>query len=133
MTALALALLLAAPQAAASPQAASKTTPMSVAVEADAKGGPEVETWARELRSALEARKEEFRPARGGEKPELVVRLESVGKAADGTALLNGALVLGTSRRPFNYGFKDVKAQAEVLARNMRKLADQMKAGPSAR
>lgn len=133
MTALALALLLAAPQAATSPPAASKASPMSVAVEADAKGGPEVETWARELRSALEARKDEFRPARAGEKPELVVRLESIGKAADGTALLNGALVLGTSRRPFNYGFKDVKAQAEVLARNMRKLADQMKAGPPAR
>jgi hypothetical protein len=133
MTALALALLFAAPPAAASPQAVTKSTPMSVAVEADAKGGAAVDAWARELRSALEARKDEFRPPRAGEKPELVVRLESIGKAADGTPLLNGALVLGTSRRPFNYGFKDVKAQAEVLARNLRKLADQMKGGPPPR
>jgi hypothetical protein len=41
--------------------------------------------------------------------------------------------VLGKTTRPFNYSFKDVRAEAEKLARNLRRLADQMKAAPAGR
>ena len=49
------------------------------------------------------------------------------GYGADGTPSLKGALVRGEERRPFNYGFTNVRTEAEKLARNLRKLADQMK------
>jgi hypothetical protein len=39
---------------------------------------------------------------------------------------LKGALVLGEQKRAFSYGFTSVRAEAEKLARNLRKLADQM-------
>ena len=94
---------------------------------------PAVQAWAKELRAALEARKDEFRLARPGEKPEFVVRVDSVGKAQDGTPVMNGAFVLGKTTRPFTYGFTDVRVEAEKLARNLRKFADQMKTAPAAR
>jgi hypothetical protein len=117
-----------APQAPAgpAPAAPAKVVPMTVLVEADAKAAG-TEEWAKELRTALAARKGEFRLARPGEKAELVVRIESLGKAQDGTPVMNGALVLGEARRAFAYGYRDVKVQAEALARNLRKIADQMK------
>ena len=55
------------------------------------------------------------------------MRVDSVGKAQDGTPVLIGALLLGTTTRSFTYGFTDVRVEAEKLARNLRKLADQMK------
>jgi hypothetical protein len=113
------------------PPGAAKAAPMTVQVETSAKDAPGVAEWARELRTALEARKDEFRLAKPGEKAELVVRLDSVGGDPSGASVLNGALVLGEVKRPFRYGFTNVRAEAEKLARNLRKLADQMKAGAS--
>ena len=132
---LALASLFAAPAVAAqAPVAApAKVAPMSVQVQAAAGADAGVQAWVKELRAALEARKDEFRLAKAGEKPELLVRVDSVGKAQDGTPVLNGALLLGKTTRQFAYGFTDVKAQAQVLARNLRKFADQMKTAPAAR
>ena len=47
---------------------------------------------------------------------------------------MNGALVLGKSARPFNLSYPgEMAPQAEKLARNLRKLADQMKAAPAGR
>jgi hypothetical protein len=113
---------------ATSPQAAAKPTPMLVQVEASSKGGKAVEDWAKELRSALAARKDEFQVATEKEKAELLVRLDSVGGGASGAPqVLAGALVLGKATRPFTYSFTDVKVEAEKLARNLRPVADQMK------
>jgi hypothetical protein len=113
-------------QAAAAPP---KVVPMTVEVRTAPKAGTEVDGWAKELRAALGARKEEFRLARAGEKAEFVVLLESIGKRPDGTPVLNGSFALGNGKpRPFNYGFSDVRTEAEKLARNLRGYADQMKA-----
>jgi hypothetical protein len=110
------------------PQAAAKPTPMLVRVEASATGGKAVEDWAKELRSALAERKDEFRLATEKETAEFLVRLDSVGGGASGAAhVLAGALVLGKATRPFNYSFTDVRVEAEKLARNLRSVADQMK------
>ena len=116
-------------QAASAPS--TKVVPMTVEVRTAAKADAGVQAWAKELRAALEARKDEFRLAKPGEKPEFVVQLDSIGKRQDGTPVLNGSFVLGKDTRSFNYGFNDVRTEAEKLARNLRKYADQMKA-PSA-
>jgi hypothetical protein len=118
-------------QASAAP---AKVVPIAVDVRTDAKADAAVQAWAKELRTALGARKEEFRIVAPGQTPEFVVRLDSIGKRPDGTPVLNGSFVLGKGTpRPFDYGYTDVKAEAEKLARNLRKYADQMRAAPAGR
>lgn len=109
------------------PQAAEavKPAPLTVQVETPAKAGQDLTEWAGELRRALETRKDEFRLAKPGAKAELVVRLDAVGPGADGTPTLKGTLVRGEVERPFTYTFASVRADAQKLARNLRKLADQ--------
>jgi len=109
------------------PQAggAAEAVPIAVRVELPATPTPELREWGRELRAALGARKDEFRVVPDEAKAELVVRLDSIGPAADGTPTLNAALVRGGKVRPFSYTFGDVKADAAKLARNLRRLADQ--------
>jgi hypothetical protein len=107
---------------------ATKALLMTVQVEASAKEAPGVAEWTSELRTALAARRHEFRLAKPGEQAELVVRIDSVGSGQDGTSRLNGALVLGEVKRSFTYSFTRVRAEAEKLARNLRTLAEQMKA-----
>jgi hypothetical protein len=123
-----LAVLAAQAPGAANTQPATKPSPMTVRVEASAKGGPAVEDWAKELRTALEARKDEFRLVMPKDKAELVVQLDSVGTAASGSPVLAGQLLLGDAKRPFTYSFTNVRTEAEKLARNLRGVADQMKA-----
>jgi hypothetical protein len=102
---------------------------MAVAVEVGKQAGPAEQAWAKELRSALDKRRDEFRLVRPGEKPELVVRVEAIGKGADGAPAMSGALVMGATTKSFASVFRgDTKAQTETLARNLRKYADQMKA-----
>jgi hypothetical protein len=123
---LALATAFAAQAPAARP---AEVVPMTVEVQAPASAGPAVEAWGRELRTALEARKGEFRLVKAGRGPELVVRIDSVGDGQNGSQVMNGALVLGKVTRPFNLTYaSDTRTQAEALARNLRKYADQMKA-----
>ena len=125
-------LALAALFPAQAPAAPAKVVPMTVEVRTAPKAGADVENWAKELRAALKARKEEFRLAKGGETAELVVRIDSLSKGTGETQLLNGALLMGQAPpRPFNYSFVDVRAEAEKLARNLRKYAEQMKAAPA--
>ena len=107
---------------------AAKAAPMTVQVEASAKEAPGVAEWTSELRTALGARKDEYRLAKPGERAELVVRIDSVSSQPDGTSSLNGALALGEVKRSFRYSFSNVRVEAEKLARNLRKLADQMQA-----
>jgi hypothetical protein len=113
----------------AKPATTAKPTPIVVRVDAEAKGGPAVEEWAKELRTSLGARKDEFRLATDKEKPEFVVRLDSVAAGTGANKALTGALTLGAASRPFTYTFTNVRTEAEKLARNLRSVADQMKAG----
>ena len=109
---------------------AAKPVPLVVQVDAPSGSGADVEAWAKELRTALAARKDEFRLAKAGEKAELVVRIDSVTKGESDTHVMNAALVLGKTIKPFNLSYAGaVRPQAEALARNLRKLADQVKAG----
>ena len=109
--------------------APAKPAPMSVEVRTAPKAGADVVNWAKELRAALAARTQEFRLAKPGERAEFVVQLDSIGKRPDGTPVLNGSFALGSGKpRPFNYGFTDMKTEAEKLARNLRGYAEQMKA-----
>jgi hypothetical protein len=111
------------------PAEVPKAAPMAVAVETPGKPGAAEQAWASALRSSLAARKDEFRLVKPGEKAELVVRVEAIGKAADGAPAMSGALVMGATTKPFAYTFPgDTKAQTDALARNLRKYADQMKA-----
>ena len=126
-------LALAALLPAQAPAAPAKVVPMTVEVRTAAKADAAVQAWAKELRTALEARKDEFRLARPGEAPEFVVRIDSVGRGQGSVEVMNGAFVLGKTTRPFNYSFVNVRAEAEKLARNLRKYADQMKATPAER
>ena len=117
-----------------SPTTPAKAVPMAVEVRTIAKAEASVQTWAKELRAALDQRKDEFRPAKPGESAELVVRIDSVAPGTDGAQVMTGALVLGKNARPFNLSYAGEAApQAEKLARNLRKLADQMKTAPAAR
>ena len=121
--------------AAQTPAAApAKIAPMSVQVEAAAKADAGVQAWVKELRAVLEARKDEFRPAKKGETAELVVRIDSVGKGQNDLQVMAGTLLMGKRSHPFNLSYPGETApQAEALARNLRKYADQMKAAPAAR
>lgn len=131
---LALAVLAPAPAPATETPAAAKAVPMIVEVRTAAKAGAEVQTWAKELRAALDTRKEEFRLAKPGETAELVVRIDSVGRGLGDAELMNGALVVGPTTRPFNLSYVGAsRTQAEALARNLRKYAEQMKAAPAGR
>ena len=111
----------------AKPATAAQVAPLAVRVDAAAKGGPAVEEWAKELRTALGARKEEFHVAAAKDKAELVVRLDSVAPGTAGNQVVSGALALGEVNRPFTFTFINVRSDAEKLARNLRAVADQMK------
>lgn len=131
--------VLASPMQAASPAdtakapAATAAKPISVLVETPAKASAETLAWAAELRTALAARKTEFRAAKPGEKPELVVQVESVAPAAQGAITMTGALVRADQTKPFNLtNNAPARQQAELLARNLRKLTDPMAAAPAA-
>jgi hypothetical protein len=116
------------------PAAPVSGAPMTVEVRTAPKAHPGVQAWAKELRAALETRKEEFRLAKPEEKAELSVRIDSVGAGPDGAEVMNGALVMGQTTRPFNLSYKGAsRPQAEALARNLRKYADQMKTPPPRR
>jgi hypothetical protein len=136
LSTLALASLLAAQaaQAAQAPAAASaKVVPMTVEVQAAAGADAGVQSWVKELRAALEARKDEFRPAKKGQTAELVVRVDSLGKGPNDVHVMNGTLLMGKSSHPFNLSYPgEVAPQAEKLARNLRKYADQLKTAPAA-
>ena len=114
--------------------AAAKVAPMTVQVQAAAGADAGVQAWVKELRTALETRKDEFRLAKKGETAELVVRIDSVGKGQNDLQVMNGTLLIGKGSHPFNLSYPgEVAPQAEKLARNLRKYADQLKTAPAAR
>jgi hypothetical protein len=126
-------LALAAALAAQPSQAATAVKPISVVVEAPAGAPAEVQAWAAELRTALAARKDEFRAPKAGEKPELVVRLGSAGPADAGRTVLSWEVVRAGQTKPFSYTYSGaVRPQAEKLARNLRGLTDPMLAAAPA-
>jgi hypothetical protein len=133
---LVLASLFAVPAVAAQTTAATpaKPAPMSVQVQAAAGADAGAQTWVRELRRALEARKDEFRLVKAGETAELVVRIDSLVKGQNDLQVMNGAFLIGKGPHAFNLSYPgDVAPQAEKLARNLRKHADQLKTAPGVR
>jgi hypothetical protein len=125
---------MAAPQATPAPPPAvevapaAKPAPLAVYVQASTPAGAEAETWAKELRRALEARRDEFRLA-SREKAELAVRIDRVEKAAGERHVMRGSLLLGKTRRNFDLTYPgEIRPQAEALARNLRTFANEMKA-----
>ena len=111
--------------------AAAPASVMSVRVETPAAAAPNAQKWGDELRTALAARSHEFRPARASEKAELVVKVDSVSAAPNGGSVMNGALVMGGQVMPFGLSYPgEIRPQAEAFARNLRKLAEQMKTAP---
>jgi hypothetical protein len=127
-----LAAFAAAPQSTAAPAAPRAAgAVMSVAVEVAAAAGAAGQQWGLELRTALEPRRDEFRPARKGEKPELVVKVESVARAPKGGDVMSGALVVGTRVNPFSLTYSgEIRPQAEKLAGNLRRFAEQTRTAP---
>ncbi len=87
----------------------------------------EVEEWAKQLRAAIEARKDEFRMAKRGEEPELRVLVKSVSPAKDGKTALRLALARGEQTHEFSYFYEGkVASHAAILARNLRAIVDNM-------
>jgi len=128
---LALASIFAAQAPGAAP---AKVAPMSVQVQPATTADAGVQAWVKELRAALQARQDEFRLAKKGETAELVVRIDSMGKGQNDLQVMAGTLLMGKSSQPFNLTYPgEVAPQAEKLARNLRKYADQMKTAPAAR
>jgi hypothetical protein len=120
---------------AATPQAApAKPAPMSVRVQTASGTDAGAQAWVKELSTALAARKDEFRLAKDGETAEFVVRIDSLAKGQNDLHVVNGAFLIGKGSHPFNLTYPgDVAAQAEKLARNLRKYADRLKTSPAAR
>lgn len=109
------------------PAPAPAVQPISVQVEAVPKAPAEIQAWANELRSAVIARKDEFRAPKQGEKPELLVRLTSLTPTQPGKAVLSLAVQRAGQTRPFTFSYAgEVRKQAELLARNLRMLTDPM-------
>jgi len=112
---------------------AAKAAPMSVAVDVAAGSSAGAHAWEKELRAALEARKDEFRVVKPGEKSELVVRVVALTKGQGESSVMKGALVLGSQEKAFNLTYGgEIRVQAETLARNLRNLAEQLKTAPPA-
>jgi hypothetical protein len=129
LTSITLVLVTAAAQPAAKPPTKGV---MTVQVEVAPGTGGGAQAWGKELRTALEARTDEFRFAKPGEKAALVVRIDSVVPGQAGSSVMNGALVQGGQPRPFTLNYPgEIRPQAEKLARGLRKLAEQAKAEPS--
>lgn len=127
---IALALVAAAAQPAAKP---AETGAITVQVEVAQGTASAAQAWGKELRTALEARRDEFRVVKPGEKASLVVRIESVVPGQGASSVLNGVLVQGGQSRPFNLNYPgEVRPQAEKLARSLRKLAEQSRPAPPA-
>lgn len=131
LTSIALALVIAAAAPPAAKPAAKNVMTVQVEVAPGTAAG--AQAWGKELRTALEARTDEFRLAKPGETAALVVRIDSVVPGQGASSVMNGTLVQGGKSRPFSLNYPgEIRPQAEKLARNLRKLAEQAKAEPPA-
>jgi hypothetical protein len=111
------------------PATPAPTNLLSVRVDTPASADANAKALARELRAAVVARKAELRPAKEGETPGLVVRIERAQKGQDGKSTMGGSLARGQAVRPFTLSYAgDFKALAAALARNMKRFADQFDA-----
>lgn len=127
------ALLLAVAPAAAQATTAAPAPAMSVSVETAADATADVRRWAQELRQAVAERPQEFRAPRKGEKPELVVRIDSLARASNGENVLSAVLLAGKQSKPFTLRYGgDSRPMARKLAGHLRAYAKQAQAGAGA-
>ena len=112
---------------------AAKTAPMSVAVDVAAGSSAGAHAWEKELRAALEARKDEFRVVKPGGKAELVVRVVALAKGQGESSVMNGMLLVGSQGTAFNLTYSgEIRVQAENFARKLRAWAEKLKTAPPA-
>ena len=113
--------------------------PATVHVLTAGPGSPEVQTWAQELTAAIESGEGNLVLVSTPEEAEAVVLIESVevgGEASPELAgegetyRMRGSLVIGDDARDFNVVYRgEVRPQAEALARNLPRFAQEAASG----
>jgi hypothetical protein len=128
------------PEPAAQPPAdavAATPQPETVHILVAGPGGPEVEAWVEALTAAIEAGHGNLALVPTPEEARSVVLIEGVEPAAPAgqeptgeSFVMRGSLVIGDDARDFELAYRgDVVPQAEALARNLPRFAQEAASG----
>jgi hypothetical protein len=119
----------------ASPAASAvPVAPLAVHVALPQGASPKAMEWAKALEEAVAARQGDLKLVADASAAEVVVRVTSVEPAPEGAVgpgegqavVMHGALVVGDATREFNLAYRGAaRGQAEVLARNLRRLGEE--------
>jgi hypothetical protein len=125
------------PKTGASPAASAvPVTPLAVHVALPQGASPKATEWAKALEEAVDARQGDLKLVADASVAEVVVRVTSVEPAPEGAVgpgegeavVMRGVLVVGDATREFNLAYRGTaRAQADVLARNLRRLGEETK------
>lgn len=111
-------------------EAPGTTEPILVHVVAEKAGDSAAREWVKELRAAIEGRKDELRLTDTKDKAELVVRVDDVQEGEGERHVMRGVLLRGERTQPFSLIYPgSPRPQAEALARNLRRYAEQLRTG----
>jgi hypothetical protein len=126
-----------APKTGATPGASAvPVAPLAVHVALPQGASPKATEWAKALEAAVAARPGDLKLVAEAGAAEVVVRVVSVEAAPEGAVgsgegervVMRGALVVGDATREFNLAYRGAaQTQADVLARNLRRLAQETK------
>lgn len=128
-----------APETAAAPAAEATPEPATVHVRVAGPRSPEVEAWAEQLTAAIEAGQGDLVLVSTPEEAGAVVLIEGVETGVEASPepagegpiyRMRGSLVIGDDARAFSLSYRgEVRAQAEALARNLPRFAQEAAAG----